>query len=86
MPVEMERRLRTEAQQKFPGDEERQDRYVYGTLRKQGWRPGRVATAERTSGAMEPRQHHSPVTEWHHWYFGKLKLDKGVLPGGTDGR
>lgn len=69
MPIEMERHLRQEAASKFPGDEARQDRYVYGTLRKQGWRPGK---------------HHSPVTEWYHWYFGKLKLSQGV-DGGQQG-
>lgn len=32
MPAALERRLRAEATRKFPGDQERQDRYVYGTL------------------------------------------------------
>lgn len=40
MPEEIERQLRAEAEQKFPGDKERQDAYVFGTLRKMGWRPG----------------------------------------------
>lgn len=34
MPKELERRLKAEAGKKFPGDQERQDRYVYGTLTK----------------------------------------------------
>lgn len=34
MPVELERRLKAEAVKKFPKDQERQDRYVYGTLQK----------------------------------------------------
>lgn len=37
----MEKELKTEAKKKFPGDKERQDRYVYGTLRKTGWVPKR---------------------------------------------
>ena len=41
MPEELERKLRAEAEQKFPGDRERQDRYVYGALRASGWRPER---------------------------------------------
>lgn len=39
MPAEMEAQLREEARKKFPNDVKRQDRYVYGTLRKQGWKP-----------------------------------------------
>lgn len=34
MPAELEARLKTEAEKKFPGDKDRQDRYVYGTLRR----------------------------------------------------
>lgn len=34
MPKELERRLKVEAEKKFPGDKERQDKYVYGTLTK----------------------------------------------------
>jgi hypothetical protein len=34
MPAELERKLKREAAKKFPGDQERQDRYVYGTLNK----------------------------------------------------
>ena len=30
---------KAEAKKKFPGDRERQDKYVYGTLRKTGWTP-----------------------------------------------
>lgn len=41
MPEEMERKLRAEARKKFPGDKERQDAYVYGTMRKRGWKPER---------------------------------------------
>jgi hypothetical protein len=60
MPIAEERALRAEAKQKFPDDDERQARYIYGTMRKQGWRPA----------------HHSPWdgTTWKHWYYGKLKV------------
>lgn len=34
MPAELEKRLKREAAKKFPGDSERQDRYVYGTLNR----------------------------------------------------
>jgi len=39
MPKKLERELKTEARKKFPGNKERQDKYVYGTLRKTGWKP-----------------------------------------------
>jgi hypothetical protein len=39
MPKKMEEALKREARKKFPGNKERQDKYVYGTLRKTGWRP-----------------------------------------------
>lgn len=39
MPERLERELRAEAMQKFPSDVKRQDAYVYGTMRKTGWRP-----------------------------------------------
>lgn len=39
MPKALERKLKAEARKKFPGNEERQDKYVYGTLRKTGWTP-----------------------------------------------
>jgi len=41
MPVKMEKELKKEAKKKFPGDKEKQDKYVYGTLRKTGWVPKR---------------------------------------------
>jgi len=40
MPKELEEKLKKTARKKFPKDKERQDRYVYGTLRGMGWRPG----------------------------------------------
>jgi hypothetical protein len=39
MPVDLEAKLRREARRKFPGDREKQDAYVYGTMRKTGWVP-----------------------------------------------
>lgn len=40
MPAKMERKLKAEAKKKgFSG--ERADKYVYGTMRKQGWKPSR---------------------------------------------
>ncbi len=39
MPKAMEKALRKTAKKKFPGDKKRQDRYVYGTMRKTGWTP-----------------------------------------------
>jgi len=39
MPKKMERELKAEAKKKFPGDKEHQDRYVWGTMRKAGWKP-----------------------------------------------
>jgi len=41
MPKQLEKVLKKEAKKKFPGDKERQDAYVYGTLRKTGWVPER---------------------------------------------
>jgi len=34
MPKALHDKLKREAAKKFPGDKERQDRYVYGTLHK----------------------------------------------------
>ena len=43
MPEEIERKLKVEAQRKFPHDKQRQDAYVYGTLRnKFGWTPIKI--------------------------------------------
>jgi hypothetical protein len=39
MPKALEKKLKAQARKKFPGNKERQDKYVYGTLRKTGWRP-----------------------------------------------
>jgi hypothetical protein len=39
MPVKMERELKAKARKKWPKDKKRQDAYVYGTMRKTGWKP-----------------------------------------------
>ena len=39
MPKKLEKELKATARKKFPGDKERQDKYVYGVLRKTGWVP-----------------------------------------------
>ena len=39
MPKELERKLKAKAGKMFPKNKERQDKYVYGTLRKTGWKP-----------------------------------------------
>lgn len=39
MPKEAERRLRAQAKKKFPKDRVKQEAYIYGALRKMGWKP-----------------------------------------------
>jgi hypothetical protein len=47
MPKELEKKLRKEAVAKGLKDE-RRDAYVYGTMRKTGWKPGKkVSTLEK---------------------------------------
>jgi len=41
MPKKIERKLKAKAPRKFPGNKRRQGAYVYGTMRKMGWRPSR---------------------------------------------
>jgi len=53
MPKALERKLKAEAQKKFPGDKERQDKYVYGTLRKTGWVPSTQKHKKHIPGASE---------------------------------
>lgn len=47
MPEKMERELKSTASKKFPGNKKRQDRYVYGTMRKTGWKPSRQMKGKR---------------------------------------
>lgn len=44
MPAEMERRLKKQAKKKGVRDE---DAYVYGTIRKTGWKPEREKAIKR---------------------------------------
>ena len=39
MPKKLEQKLAREAITKFPENKKKQDAYVYGTLRKTGWKP-----------------------------------------------
>ena len=42
MPVAMERKLKAQAKKKFgSASSERARKYVYGTLRRSGWKPSR---------------------------------------------
>ena len=41
MPKELEEKLKRRAIRRFPKDKERQDAYVFGTLRKTGWTPNK---------------------------------------------
>ena len=41
MPTKIEAKLREDAQKKFPNDQKRQDAYIYGTMRRLGWKPER---------------------------------------------
>lgn len=48
MPEAMERALKVEAARKgFTG--KRKNKYVYGTMRKTGWKPNREALSRRTN-------------------------------------
>lgn len=43
MPEVIEQKLKRDAEAKFPGNEKRQDAYVYGALRhKFGWTPLKI--------------------------------------------
>lgn len=55
MPKELEEKLKREARKKFPGDKERQDAYVYGTLRKTGWKPERERAAKAKRATSSSR-------------------------------
>jgi hypothetical protein len=46
MPKELEMKLKKEAHKKGLG-EERTNAYVYGTMRKTGWKPSREMTKEQ---------------------------------------
>lgn len=46
MPKDLEQKLKREAKAKGFG-KERTNRYVYGTLRKEGWKPKKKVTKKR---------------------------------------
>lgn len=46
MPRTIELKLLREAQRKFPNDKDAQNKYVFGTLRKLGWKPKRERNAQ----------------------------------------
>ncbi|MCP3921270.1 MAG: hypothetical protein GY714_01665 [Desulfobacterales bacterium] len=50
MPVEMERKLRSEARRKGMSGKEA-DAFVYGTMRKQGWKP----STKKVLAKVKPR-------------------------------
>jgi hypothetical protein len=56
MPEKMERELKKTAKKKFPGDKDRQNAYIYGTMRKTGWKPSGEEKAKKTE---TPKLHHS---------------------------
>lgn len=57
MPKELEEKLRKRAEKMFPNNKERQDDYVYGTLRKQGWKPeGEARRHRRDIDFRKPRR------------------------------
>jgi hypothetical protein len=47
MPKALERKLKKTAKKKFPKNKKRQDKYVYGTLRKTGWTPSHQKKKKR---------------------------------------
>ena len=56
MPKVLEQKLKREAKKKFPKDKERQDAYVYGTLRKTGWTPTKRKTKKRIKKTKKRKQ------------------------------
>ena len=42
MPVELEKKLWARAKKLYPGDNKRQNAYVYGTLRDMGWKKNKA--------------------------------------------
>ena len=56
MPEMLERKLRMEAKKRFPNDQERQDNYVYGTMRRRmGWTPAEEKAHREKSKEMMKR-------------------------------
>jgi len=61
MPKKMEKKLIAEAHKKGMG-EERTGAYVYGTLRKLGWKPGHQPGSSYKNDEVD----HTPMTCIHH--------------------
>ena len=56
MPKALEQKLKREAKKKFPKNKERQNVYVYGTLRKTGWTPTKRKTKKRIKRSSKKRK------------------------------
>jgi hypothetical protein len=54
-PIALERKLKRKAAKKFPKDKERQDAYVFGTLRKTGWVPSTQKMSHKTAQGVRSR-------------------------------
>lgn len=59
MPKELEQKLQKQAGEHSNWSEERKDAYVYGTLRKTGWKPSR----EKGHGSLNDITFHEEATE-----------------------
>lgn len=56
MPKKLEEKLKKKAQKMFPNDKEKQNAYVYGTLRKTGWKPEGEERRHRRDLDYKPRR------------------------------
>gem|GEM_PF-6607299 len=52
MPLALEKKLKEQAAQHPKWDQRQKDRYVYGTLRRAGWRPARERKHQPRQGLM----------------------------------
>lgn len=59
MPTDLEVRLQAEAEERWPGDRRRQQRYVYGALRASGWRPDRERPRRPVLDRIRRRKRHA---------------------------
>lgn len=53
MPKKLERQLRAQANKHEGWSEERKDAYVYGTLRKTGWKPSHQKKGKVKKGKVD---------------------------------
>lgn len=58
MPKKAERKLKATAKKKFPGNKKRQDKYVYGALRKMGWKPSHQRGNSKINGISFKKVEH----------------------------